>query len=460
MSSSPVLNAAEKLSVSERVAYGLGDMASNLSFGAVSLFLLFFYTNVFGLSTIEASAIFLIARVIDAIYNLLLGYVVDKTHTRHGKLRPYLLYGAIPLGMLTMLCFSTPETQHKFAYALITYTLYCLAYTTVNTPYSGLNNMLTQHVASRSSLSVYRMIFATLGYFSVSVCWSQLVAMFPSPKLGSQVAIAIFSTAATLMFFICFGMTRERVVQDESAKPDLSQMTTAVLGNRPLMLVSLFTLSAFIAYSLWMAAAIYYISYVMKVDNYISTFFATQTIASTIGVAISGIAKARLGKRKVAMLMLAIVVVALLSQYLFTEQSLTSTMICISLYSMGLGCVWVCLYAMVADTVEYSEWKYEVRAEGAIYGFFNFVTKVAMAVGAGLAGLLLNYAGYDTANVTQRAVDWINLMMTLIPAGLYAISFSFVLRNTFDEKAYLSILEKIAERKRGLSETHPLAFSK
>nr|WP_269059495.1 MFS transporter [Enterobacter hormaechei] len=130
------------VSVREKIGYGLGDMASNLSFGFVSLFLLFFYTNVCGITAVQASLIFVIARVLDALFNICIGYVIDKTNTRYGKLRPYLLFGAVPLGVLTVLCFSTFSDEFKFYYALISYTLYCLAYTAVNTPYSAMTNTL------------------------------------------------------------------------------------------------------------------------------------------------------------------------------------------------------------------------------------------------------------------------------------------------------------------------------
>lgn len=154
-----------KLGRKEKVGYALGDLASNFSYGFVSLFLLYFYTDIYGLTAAQASLIFLIARTIDANYNLLIGYVIDKTKTKHGKLRPYLLYGAVPLGALTVACFTAVESDFKFWFALCSYTIYCLAYTTVNTPYSAMTNMLTQDSDSRIGLSIYRFIAAMLGFF-------------------------------------------------------------------------------------------------------------------------------------------------------------------------------------------------------------------------------------------------------------------------------------------------------
>lgn len=445
--STPMSAADVKLGMAEKIAYGLGDMASNLSFGAVSLFLLFFYTNIFGLSAGEASLIFLIARIIDALFNILLGYAIDKTHSRHGKLRPYLLYGALPLGVLTVLCFSTPDTSYKFTYALLSYTVYCLAYTTVNTPYSAMNNMLTQHAMSRASLSVYRMLFATLGYFVVSVYADQLIRRFADPRTGYQLTIALFAALATLLFYACFAMTRERIVQPQHAAPSLPQMVQAITGNRPLFHLSMFTVFAYIAYSVWMAAAIYYINYVLRDEAYTARFFAIQTVANVVGTIASEQLIASLGKKRLTLFALALGALALAYQYWLAGDSRLAIMACICLYSAAMGSIFVCMYAMLADTVEYAEWRHQIRTEGAIYGYFNFITKVAMAIAGGLAGLILSHAGYDAAHITPRAQDWIALMMTLIPAAMFVLALLFVLRYPLDEHSYLRMVGQIEARK-------------
>ncbi|WP_374554435.1 MFS transporter [Aquitalea pelogenes] len=446
--SDPALSAADvRLGLREKAGYGLGDMASNLSFGAVSLFLLFFYTNIFGLSAGEASLIFLIARIIDALFNILLGYAIDRTHSRHGKLRPYLLYGALPLGVLTVLCFSTPDTSYKFAYALVSYTLYCLAYTTVNTPYSAMNNMLTQHTMSRASLSVYRMLFATLGYFVVSVYADQLIRRFADPRTGYQLTIALFAGLATLLFYACFAMTRERIRQDEDTAPSLRQMVQAITANRPLFQLSMFTVFTYIAYSVWMAAAIYYINYVLRDEAYTASFFAIQTVANLVGTIASEQLIARFGKKRLTLLTLSAGALALACQYWLAGDNRLAIMACVSVYSAAMGSIFVCMYAMLADTVEYAEWQHHVRTEGAIYGYFNFITKVAMAIAGGLAGLILQYAGYDAAHITPRAQDWIALMMTLIPAALFVLALLFMLRYALDENSYRHMLGQIAARK-------------
>ncbi|MCK9815058.1 glycoside-pentoside-hexuronide (GPH):cation symporter [Pseudomonas sp. MAFF 302046] len=436
------------LGAKEKIGYGLGDLACNLSFGFVSLFLLYFYTDIYGLSAAEASLIFVIARVIDALFNILVGYAVDRTHSRHGKLRPYLLYGALPLAGLSILCFSAWNIELKFTYALISYTLYCLAYTTVNTPYSALTNRMTQHEGSRASLSVYRFVLAVIGYLIVATSAERLVALFTEPRDGYVFAVSLFALLATFCLIACFGMTRERVdTRQDRPSPSLRDMLRAVFDNLPLIHLSLFTLFFYIAYTLWMAIAVYFIKYVIGDEGFSPLFFALQTAAYILGTVLSQTLIARLGKKKMTLGVLLLGIGGLVIQYIFASHNLPLTMVCIGLYSITLGAGFVAMWSMIADTVEYAEWKNGHRAEGAIYGFFNFVTKIAMALGGGLAGLLLQLSGYSAAQVDAQAINAITLMMTLVPALMFALGFVFVLFYPLDEQSYRNLLQRIEQRK-------------
>lgn len=436
------------LGVKEKLGYGFGDLASNLSFGMVSLFLLFFYTNIYGISAGEASLIFFIARIIDAIFNLILGYFVDKTHTRYGKLRPYLLYGAVPLGILTVMCFVALDIELKFYYALISYTLYCLAYTAINTPYSALTNMMTQHEGSRASLSVYRLVMATIGYLIVSTSAEKIISQFTEPKLGIIFAVSLFALLATFLFLACFGMTKERIEYNgEIAPPKVKAMCQAVLTNAPLMYLSSFTIFFYIAYTVWMAIAIYFIKYIIQDDNFVAPFFAIQTAASMFGTIVSEKLIAIWGKKSVTLFALLLGAAGLILQYFFAGNNIYLIMTCVVIFSITLYMGFVTMWSMIADTVEYGEWKNGARTEGAVYGFFNFVTKVAMAIGGGLSGLILSLAHYSDADVSETALWSIEFMMTLLPAGLFILGFICLLFYCLDEKTYRRIVQEIAARK-------------
>ncbi|EPH0093427.1 MFS transporter [Pluralibacter gergoviae] len=436
------------IGVKEKIGYGFGDFASNLSFGFVSLFLLFFYTDIFGITAVQASLIFVIARVVDAIFNILIGFAIDKTHSRYGKLRPWILYGSIPLGFLTVLCFTPLGGEAKFYFALFSYTLYCLAYTAVNTPYSALTNRLTQHEASRSSLSVYRFVLAIVGYLIVSTTADMLISPFSDKQLGYVFAVSCFALLATFLFLACFGMTKERVGEEEECQaPTLREMLRAVIGNAPLINLSLFTVFFYIAYTVWMAIAVYFIKYIIGQEGFTATFFMIQSAAYIAGTVFSEKIIALMGKKKMALLGLGIGILGLLMQYFIAGQNIWLIMTGVCLYSITLGMGFVAMWSMIADTVEYAEWHHGVRTEGAIYGFFNFITKIAMAIGGGCSGWLLDVYDYDAGNVTASAINGINVMMTLFPGAMFAVSALFVVFYSLDENTYRDIVQKISQRK-------------
>ncbi|CAI1176466.1 MULTISPECIES: MFS transporter [Serratia] len=437
-----------KVSVREKIGYGFGDLASNLSFGFVSLFLLFFYTNIYGITAVQASLIFVIARILDALFNIFIGYFIDKTHTRHGKLRPYLLYGAVPLGILTVLCFSTFDSEFKFYYALISYTVYCLAYTTVNTPYSAMTNMLTQHEGSRASLSVYRFVLAIVGYLIVSTSADLLISQFTDQKMGYVFAVSCFSLLATFFFLACFGMTKERVVSLPDQKPPtLKEMITAVSGNLPLINLSMFTVFFYIAYTVWMAIAIYFIKYQLGDEAFTAKFFAIQSAAYVVGTILSEKLISLMGKKKMVLLALLVGIAGVSFQYFMAGDNSYLVMTGVCLFSITLGMGFVAMWSMIADTVEYAEWKHGVRTEGAIYGFFNFITKIAMAIGGGCAGLMLDYFDYSSDHISTNALNGINLMMTLFPGLMFALGMVFIFFYALDENTYRNIIKDIESRK-------------
>ena len=436
------------VSAKEKFGYGLGDFASNLSFGFVSLFLLFYYTDVYGISAAQASFIFVAARVIDAVFNLLIGVAVDRTDTRHGKLRPYLLFGALPLGALTVLCFVMVGEDYKFIFALFSYTLYCLAYTTVNTPYSAMTNMLTQHEQSRASLSVYRFALASIGYLVVSTTAGPLVALFDSPQTGYIVAVTLYAALATATFWACFAMTKERVqAESHPVEDNAKNALQVILQNKPLINVSFYTLFFYIAYTVWLAIAVYFVKYVIGDEDFLTTFFLIQTLAYTGGIIASERLIARWGKKTITQVALLFGISGLCFQYFLAGDNITAVMIGVCMFSVTLGMGFVTMWSMVPDTVEYAEWHYQTRAEGTIYGFYNFVTKLAMALGGGCAGLLLDFFDYTSATPDAAAVAGINFAMTLFPALMFILCMLVVAFYQLNESAYRDLIENITQRK-------------
>lgn len=441
-----------RIGILEKVGFGLGDFASNLTFGFINLFLLFFFTNVYGLGAADAALIFMLARVLDGVYNLILGQLIDLTHTRFGKLRPYILFGAIPVGVLAILCFTnfSLSSEAKFYYALCSYTGYCLIYSTVNTPYSGLNTIITQDAASRSSLSAYRLSFAYTGYLLVSTSASLIIAQFDSAEDGYFYAIAIFAILAIILFFGCFALTHERVQKElspEDRKLKLSDIKNVIFKNGPLLQLSLFTLALYQVYTMWMSIAIYYLNYVMAAPEFISVFFLIQALTAIISAIVADPLLRALDKKPTIFMAMTLGVAAALCQYFFIDpQNKVAVMICVIGINAALTIGLVAMWAMLADTVEYAQFKFGIRKEGLIYGFFNCITRVAMAIGGALAAMALALTHYDANNVTPEAIAGINILMTLACAGFFALAALLIAFYPINRSFYQQMITTLQER--------------
>ena len=451
-SNNPANASNVRIGVLEKVGFGLGDFASNLTFGFINLFLLFFFTNVYGLGAADTALIFMFARVIDGLYNLILGHLIDLTHTRFGKLRPYILFGAIPVGVLAILCFTnfSLSGDAKFYYALCTYTCYCLLYTTVNTPYSGLNNIITQDAESRSLLSSYRLAFAYTGYLCVSTCASLILTQFTSAEEGFFYAITLFAVIATALFFGCFALTHERVqteLSPEDRKLKFSDIRDAIFKNWPLLLLSFYTLALYQVFTLWMSVAFYYLYYVMAAPAFASVFFLIQSLTSIVSAIMAGPLLRNFDKKQTILMAMTLGVGAALCQYFFIDpQNKLAVMICVIGINAALTIGLVAMWAMLADTVEYAQFKFGVRKEGLIYGFFNCITRVAMAIGGALAAMALALTNYDPNNLTPESIAGINILMTVACAGFFALAAVLIAFYPIDRHFYSHMIATLQER--------------
>lgn len=435
------------LTIREKLGYGMGDFASNISFTLVTLFILSFYTDVYGLTVEQASLILFVARLLDAIFNLVIGQLIDRTHTRHGKLRPYVLYGSLPLGVMTVLCFTVFDSDHKFAIALITYVLFCFCYTLVNTPYSALTTRMTQEPQSRASLAIYRFVLAFAAYSIMAITVGPAVSAFEATSAGYFYVVLIGAVAATVCFWICFRETRERVEDGETEHYGFLSAIKMISRNRPLLVLSWCAAFLYLGSGIWMTVAVYYVRYSMGGDNYLSAFFLVQSVAYVLGTLGSGYLIRRFGKKLVAEAMLLISAFSLVAQYVVPGNYLIFDFLSVFLFSFGSSAVMVVIWAMIADTVEYGEWQEGQRSEGLIYCFFNFITKVAMAAAGGIVGWLLSHAGYDAAAVTPTAVDGIKLIITLVPAAMMVLCVVGIRVYSIDEARFCELVEAIAAKK-------------
>ncbi|MET3291116.1 UNVERIFIED_CONTAM: putative glucitol transport protein GutA [Brevibacillus sp. OAP136] len=442
--------AIPKLSWLERIGYGVGDLSSNLIFQMTSNFLMFFYTDVYGIGPEVVATLFFVTKVWDAIFDLVLGSLIDKTKSRWGKARPYLLYGTPAFIISGILCFSTPDLDEtgKVIYAYISYFVLGMAYSLVNIPYSTLTARMTQDFQERSLLSSVRMTFAMLGGLIISALTMPLVDMLGggNPAKGWQWTMVIFSVVGGVLYLLCFMTTKERVAVKEE-KYRLADILSAILKNKPFLSVSFSFMFGLAAFGIQMAVVIYYFKYYIGREDLVTPFFTISSVASILGPIFTPYLSKKMGKRNASIFGGAISAIASAISYyggpsnveiVFISNTISSIF---SMVPIAIG------WGMCADTIEYAEWKSGVRAEGILYAAFSFLQKVAMAVGSSVAAVILANTGYvaDAAQ-TPQALEGIRNMMTLIPAALSVLSVIAIMFYTLNEEKYKQILVELKSR--------------
>jgi len=420
-------NGSGKLSVKEKIGYGLGDTASNFYWQMFMSFILFFYTDVFGISAAAAGTMLLVTRIWDTGIDPIMGVIADRTDTKWGKFRPYLLWMALPIGIIGVLTFTTPNlsVSGKIIYAYITSTLMMAAYTAINTPYSALMGVLTPNSLERTSVSSYRFVLAFIAIFIVQGTTLPMVQYFGkgNQAVGFQLTMVVFSVVAVILFLITFLNTQERVHPPKDQKSSIKNDLRDLLHNRPWIVLFFIGIFALSYNSIRSGSIIYYFKYYVGDEILTSVFMVSGTIAAIAGVMITKYLSKLLGKRVLYMILWLIVSLLTISFYFIPKENIILIFASHIIISFILGPTAPLIWAMYADTADYSEWKSGRRATGLVFSAATFAQKLGWAIGGAFTGWLLAYFGF-IANVvqTQGAQDGIRLMMSIIPgiAGLLA----------------------------------------
>ncbi|QGX41540.1 glycoside-pentoside-hexuronide (GPH):cation symporter [Permianibacter aggregans] len=414
------------LSVREKIAYGLGDTASNIVFQSVMLFLSFFYTDIFGISPAVVGTLFLAVRLLDAVTDPLMGALTDRTNTRYGKFRPYLLWMAIPFGVISVLAFTTPDfsEQGKVIYALLTYGLLMLAYTAINIPYSALGGVLTADPKERVSVQSYRFVFGMLGGLLVTALTLPLVEFFGQgdKAKGYQLTIAALSALGVLMFFVCFAGTKERVFPPASQQSSFGNDLRSLWQNDQWRVLSLAALFVLVGIVMRNTLAIYYVKDYLGREDLITWFVTLGMIGNILGCAVAQPLVRYVCKVKAYIfLQLASASLCVLSFFIPADQLVLAFAIYI-LWGFLLQMATPLLWSKMADVVDYGQWKSGVRITGMTFSSVVFCIKMGLALGGAIAGWLLAAYGYQ-AGIAQTAAtqQGILLSFTLFPALAFVL---------------------------------------
>lgn len=414
----------DKLSGLEKVGYATGDLACNLIFSTVGAFLMYFYTDVYGLAPMAVSMIFLVARIWDGINDPIMGVIVDRTKSKHGKFRPYLLYGALPFTLLAILCFTVPDFSPtgKLIYAYVTYIGLGMVYTLVNVPYGALTSAMTQDSTERANLSVVRMFFASVGTLIVTYGVPKLSIMLGGGNLakGYQQTMIIYGIAGGLLLLFCFFTTKERysVVNEKGEKAGFKDIIVLLKNNKPLVILSLIFILMFGIMSIMDAVGIYFFQYVLGREDLTPTYMVLGKGAVLVGYAVTPLLLKKFDKREIIFWFTVVTLSLPVGMMFLGKEHITLLMILRVIHGIAYSSTGI-MWSLVPDTIEYGELKTGKRREGITYSIIGFFFKFGMALGGLVPGVVLSMTGY-VANVAQtpQALAGIRAVNGIIPVVL------------------------------------------
>ena len=448
-----------KLSMTQRIGFGSGDLAQNLIFQTVAMYLLFFYTNVFGIAPAVVAVMFLIVRIIDVITDPIMGVFVDKYNPKNGKYRSYLVWGGIPLTGFAILCFWTGFSG-SLLYAYITYIGLTLCYKIVNIPYGALNASLTRDTKEITKLTATRVFFANIGGLAVAFGVPVVVKMFSSdgsidtPEAGNAwfLTMTIYALVGLALLIFCYTQTRERVVIDEKETMSVksSDLWLEFRRNRPLRVLALFFLTAFAMVAVSNSAGAFYMTYNINAPHLLHWFMALGSLPAFIFLPMIPAIKRAIGKKQMFYVFLTIAIVGMGMFYLVPlfDNAIWFVMVAQFVRAAGLAVAIGYMWALVPEVISYGEHKTGRRISGIVNAITGLFFKVGFALGGVIPGLVLEFVGFDAELDTQShfAEQGILLLVAGIPILLLLVAMIVISKYELDDETIDKINHEIEQR--------------
>ena len=441
---------SQKLSIKEKIGYSLGDLAANLVFQTLMTYLAYFYTDIYGLSPTHSSIIMLVVGLIAAfIFNPIIGAIADRTTSKWGKFRPWILWTSIPLGVVALLAFSTPNFSYegKVIYAVVTYSFLLLLYAANNLPYSALSGVITGDMSERNSLSSYRFVAVMFAQFFVQVFMLGIIksAGNGDKAIGIEKVMTVLAIVGTIMLLITFFTTKERIVPKPEQKSSVIEDIRDLIKNKPWLIMLTLTTLVFITLALKGGSYVYYFenyvdkkqlaTFIKPILDFLSSvglnhfgddpisagfglFNAGGIIFMIVGITLSKNLADKYGKRDIFRLFLFISTLFIIAFYFYPPQSVSLMFVSQILHGFFYGITIPILWAMIADVADYSEWKNNRRATAIIFSAMMVGLKAGLSIGGALTTSLLGLFNYVPNSLQQpeTAINGIKLLVSLFPA--------------------------------------------
>lgn len=420
-----------RLSLREKMGFALGDLGFNLYWASIASFLAVFYTDVFGIPAAAAGTMFLVTKIVDAVTDPIMGAVADRTKTRWGKFRPYLIFAGAPMAGAAVITFSTPELSDsgKIIYAYVTYSLMMLCYTLLSTPYSSLSGVMTAHPQERNTLISFRFIAAFAGTTLVNKFTLPLVDYLGNgdEALGWQLTMALYGAVASVAFAITFFSTRERIAPPPQQKTSPLSDIKDLLDNRPWLILIGLAIVIMMTITLRGGSSYYYLKYYLQRPELISDYLFVQGIALGVGAAITPLLTKYIDKTKLLMLLMSIVGALSILMYFVPPQYVSIIFVLNILISLALGPKSPLAWSMYADSADYTEWKTGRRATGMTFSAATFAQKLGGALGSAVMLWVLAAIGYVAREAQSDASQTgIALLQTVIPGVIALVAAAII----------------------------------
>jgi GPH family glycoside/pentoside/hexuronide:cation symporter len=442
----------DRISLKEKIGYSLGDSASNFYWKTFEFFLMIFYTDVFGISAAALGTMLLVTRLADAVADPVMGSIADRTKTRWGHFRPYLLWGAVPFAVAGVLTFTTPNlgSGAKLVYAYITYSLLMFIYTAVNIPYSALMGVISPNSLERTSISSIRFIGAFTAGILVQFFTLPLVKFFGhgSDTRGWQLTMVLYGVCAIVLLLMCFASTRERVTPPPQQKSDIKGDVSALVTSRPWLVLVGVMLLVLAAFAIKGSDSAYYFKYFVKNEKLLPAFLVSNGLAFVAAVSVASWLARIFGKKALFMFAIGAGGVIIGGFWLAnpTDVWLMFGLQIVSSFVIGFNSPLV--FAMFADVADEAEWRLGRRNTGLVFASAIFATKAGWALGAWIFGLILTYFGY-VANAEQTAESLLGIVLSTswIPCLMMVAACALMMLYPLSEAMMVKIEADLKERR-------------
>lgn len=433
------------------LAYASGDVANNLTFSMASAFLLIYYTDVAGITAGAAGTMFLVVRVWAGVTDLVAGRVIDKTSTRWGKFRPYLLFASAPLLLLLVALFSIPAAlsdSGALVWAYVSYALFSMAYSFVNIPYGSLASSMTQEGDERARMSTARMVAASLTILLIAVIVAPQISGAGDLQRSLTLTTIAFAVVGYALYLWCFASTGESVPRTVAAV-SVRDTVAMLRHNRPLVILCASALLFLTGMFAVQTVAVYYARDVLGEADLFIVMTVIQTVGMLAAAALVPVAVERVGKKRTYLVAGAVAAASGIGLGIAPGSVPAIGLVFFGVYGLGLGVVNTLIFALQADTVDYGEWQSGVRAEGSSYAVLSFMRKAGQGIGGAAAAYTIGLGGYvsGAAEQTGAALRSIRVAAGILPAMVILAATAIMLVYPLTEQAFCRLLEELAVKR-------------